>query len=259
MVSLICFGQSNRSNPDDLRCLNSLKVTHKGDNYLIKELGQKHNLFLSYLTSYQFSNDFAKNCTFFKEYNSVATSYATSSEISLHPYFDFSDNCSENSIVYELVQNSNDILAIKGYASNNSLQELGAISLDEKLFVQSLIKSLEDKSLLNYCSLISEWESLQKGIYDGLYSGSILSVYIYSTYYWQEYDLPRGVVLENGDDPQRFGPWGDLIGGVVGFADYMYDNWDDHYNDDFGMNALSHAGGRALNGSSFGLYDAVRN
>lgn len=130
---------------------------------------------------------------------------------------------------------------------------MGAISLQEKSFADTIFLSFKNGMSLDHYSLISEWRSIEKGMYDGLYSGALTSIYVYSGYYWQEFSFSPG---SGDEDDVAALHLADALSGAVGYANYMYDNWDDHWYDDFGKKALEAGGNAALDGSSFGLWSA---
>lgn len=248
------------SNPKSLSCIEFLELSHRGELLNLSKLGELHNEYLDYLTTYEFQNAFDNTYTFFEEYSEAIAKFTVMANKNTSPYLDTTRQDVFLSGIYTLINSTLSNQIDEGLARSHILYDKGAISLQEKIFVDKIFKSFEDNQPLDHCALILEWQSIEKGIYDGLYSGAITSIYIYSTYYWQEFTIPVGIIFEDEDLVKELAwPLADLVSGAVGYADYMYDNWDDHWYDDFGMNALEAGGNAALDGSSFGLWSALGN
>ncbi len=127
-----------------------------------------------------------------------------------------------------------------------SLNVLNASELD---YIRGLLDSIAVYNF-DHSDAISDWINVNNKFKNGVVSGHILILAIYSSCYWENFDFGNGKI------ETRWG-WairaaiGDLLGGVVATYKYIYDH-PDWANDNcvYGPGCGADLGGEILSGAA---------
>jgi hypothetical protein len=115
----------------------------------------------------------------------------------------------------------------------------GQLNSQEYQLLLDFVDSVYSGNQITPCQIKSDWNQISNKIDNGAFSGTALSIGLYSNNYWtnDSEDNPAAWVLA------------DYGGFVWGYATYMVRNWDEHYDPQFGLNALKE-GAWSASGSS---------
>jgi hypothetical protein len=127
----------------------------------------------------------------------------------------------------------------------NQVYDYGMLNMQELQLLINFVNSISTGNSIDYCLIKQQWSNISNKIEGGAFSGAALSIGVYSHQYWQER------FVEGSDSIQAAVVLADFGGLVWGYSTYMYRNWENHYDPEFGLNALKDGAWSAV-GSSLG-------
>lgn len=236
--------------------ISEFKINLYGQVIDISQIGQEHNMLLEKAWDLRRKTNYSDTCFFVLEIQSIVNQSIDELKSNRPLLFDKQYlECNEILTQIPLFRLGlggapQPVFIHEFHTAFEQLLQLGAINGQERELLNEFIIRYVNQETIDYRYFKDQWSNIQHKPNEGLFTAYFLVQAAYSEAWWSE------KYMHEWQPPVSYFAGhaaADLLGGVYGYASYMYRNWDNHYMDDFGMNALRNGADRALSTSTGSL------